>query len=112
MPRTHSLNRKKDFDVLFKNGQRKFSRYFTAVYAEGDSLRFGLIVKKKNVPLASHRNYSRRIVREILRKEFIPNFQKGRHIAILIKNDLKTIINEAGFENVRKDLINVLRQIR
>ncbi len=112
MPRSYSLKSKKEFEILFKNGERKYSKNFSIVSLPALELKFGLIIQKKNVKLASHRNYGRRIIREILRTEFIPNFGKTRHIGIVCKVNLKTNIDQSGLSLVKAELINILRQIR
>jgi ribonuclease P protein component len=108
MPRTYSLQHKKDFDTLFKVGKRRYGKYFTVVFAPAEELKFGLIVQKKVVALASHRNYCRRIMREIIRTVYIPNISSRFHIAIIVKSDLKEIESTS----IQRDLIGALSQIR
>lgn len=112
MPRNNSLRGKKSFDTLFRKGTRRYSKYFTIVYIPSEMTKFGIIVQKKNVQLASHRNYTRRIIREILRLTYLPSQKTHAHIAILAKTDLKTVIANNGIDHVRNDMMKALQQIR
>jgi ribonuclease P protein component len=112
MPRSFSLSRKKDFDSLFKKGIRKYSRFFTVVYAPADETKFGLIVQKKNVPHASDRNYCRRVMRETIRQQYLLSIKKSFHIAIIVKSNLKLAVKSHGIIAVTTDLNNVLKQVR
>lgn len=110
MPRSYSLNRKKDFDLLFSKGARRYSRNFSITFLPSNELKFAFIVSKKNVKKASHRNYTRRIMREIVRKNFLTT-RKTLYVSIISKTDLKELAKKVGFVSVQNELINLLRQV-
>ena len=58
---------KDDFDEVFNNsGQNLSSENFRAlVLITNDDLRLGMILPKKNIKLAVHRNYLKRIIRNL-----------------------------------------------
>ena len=58
---------KDDFDEVFNNsGQNLSSENFRAlILITNDDLRLGMILPKKNIKLAVHRNYLKRIIRNL-----------------------------------------------
>jgi ribonuclease P protein component len=111
VPKTLSLKRKKDFQRLFKSGIRKSSKYFSIVFTDSEYIKFAFIVDAKTMPKANHRVYSKRIMREVVRKDFLANLEKKLFIGIRPLKDLKLIVKEIGFESIRLDLLNLLMQI-
>ena len=61
------LTGKDDFDEVFKNCiQNKSSENFKAlILINNDNFRLGMILPKKNIKLAVHRNYLKRIIRNL-----------------------------------------------
>ena len=111
MPKDLSLKLKKDFQRLFKSGIRKSSKHFTIIFIDSISLKFAFIVDAKTMPTAAHRNYSKRIMREIVRTYFLTSISKPLHIGIRPLIDLKNLVKEIGFEKVENELIELLKTI-
>lgn len=88
MPRSFSLKQKKDFDLLFQKGFRKYSPHFSLVAIKSDEIKIAVIVQKKNILKASSRVYSKRVLRDIIRKNILGKI-KNYNIAVIIKCDLK-----------------------
>ena len=58
---------KDDFDEVFRNStQNESSKNFRAlILINNDSFKLGMILPKKNIKLAVHRNYLKRIIRNL-----------------------------------------------
>lgn len=107
MPKEYSLKRKRDFQDLMKVGIRKASKNFSIIFKDSDSLKFAFMVDKKTIPLASHRVYSKRVIREIVRKDFLNKIPKPLFIGIRPLKDLK----KTDFKEIESELLNLLNQI-
>jgi len=107
VPRTYSLRLKKDFDELFKKGKRRASRNFNIVFSPANELKVAFIISKKNAVLATHRNYSKRIMREIFRKEILLNIKTPLHIAFISKTDLKELRKTTEFQQVKAEILSL-----
>jgi ribonuclease P protein component len=112
VPRKYSLKYKRDFDYLFKNGIRKKSQNFSIVICDSNEFKVAFIVSKKNIPKANRRIYSKRVAREIFRKEILDNISKyKKFIAITINTDLKEFIKSNSFSIIKSELVELLKQI-
>jgi ribonuclease P protein component len=114
MPRSYSFCGKKNFDRLFKIGRRRSSKNFSLVYSPSDAFKFATIVPKKNVKKASSRNYSKRIMREIIRKEILPTHSQHLFIfAFICKTDLKTLktTDPDLYNHMRDELLFLTKSI-
>ena len=113
MPKKYSLKLKKEFSRLYRNGIRKGSKNFSLTFMDSSALKFAFVVAKKDIAKATARVYSKRIVREIVRKDFLPNCidKKPLYISIQPKANLKVLVKEVGFEVIRKELLELLNQI-
>ena len=107
MPRSYSLSKKRDFDTLFKTGKRINSKYFSIVYSPSKELKLAFIISKKVSKNAVDRNYSRRVIKEIIRKKFIPSNNQSVNIAIVCKVNLRLI----EFSTIEDQLVNLLQTI-
>jgi ribonuclease P protein component len=112
VPHNLSLKSKKHFDDLFKKGYRKHSRNFTIVFYPDKVNSFAFITPKKYIKLASHRNYTRRISREIVRNYFKNKEKQTKQYAILSKTDLKEINRTSQFKEIEIELTSLLNSIR
>ena len=61
------LRGKRDFEEVFNNSSTKInSEYFRAlILKNSNEFRLGMILPKKNIKLAVHRNYLKRIIRNL-----------------------------------------------
>jgi ribonuclease P protein component len=109
VPRTYSLTATKDFNELFQKGRRLSSKNFSIVYKPAPRLKFAYIIAKKNVKFATHRNYSRRVIKEILKKEILPNIKSPFYIALMCRSDLKEYMKTGEFESIKTELINLFK---
>ncbi len=112
MPKKYSLKRRRDFQRLFKFGTRKYSNFFSVVYIEADELKFAFITDSKTIRKPVHRVYAKRVMREVVRRYFLPNnVIKPMFIAIRPLVNLKSVVSEKGFDVVKEDLITLLNRI-
>jgi ribonuclease P protein component len=112
VPRQYSLKLRSDFKRLYKHGIRKNSKNFQIIFVDADSLKFGYLVKKDDIKRANRRNYTKRVIREIVRKEIFPIFQdKKMHVGISCKVDLKELRKTVEFKEIQDELIALIQQI-
>ena len=114
MPRPYSLTGKKSFDKLFKSGYRKGSQNFSLVYLPSQSTKIATIVTKKTVKKASSRNYAKRVMRDIIRKEVLPLFHdRPTTLAFICKTDLKTLKSKTPdfYKLVTQELLFLTKSI-
>lgn len=113
MPKIYSLKLKKEFQKLYRNGIRKSSKNFSLVFMDSKYLKFAIVVAKKDIPKATARVYSKRIIREIVRKDFLESAKtkKPLYISIQPKVNLQELIKSSSFEEVRKEVLALLSQI-
>lgn len=100
-----TLKKRNEFEKLRKKG-RVFKNRHLVLYVlpqeEGNQLRAGFAINKKTGK-AFQRNKIRRVLKEILRKVKIPY---SIDVFIIVRHT----INEAGFEELKNQLENSLRQ--
>lgn len=65
------------------------------------------MVDSKTIPLASHRVYTKRVIREILRRDFLDKVQRPMFIGVKALKDLRG----TNFAQNREELIGLLSQI-
>lgn len=113
MPKEYSLKLKKEFQKLYRNGIRKSSKNFSLVFMDSKYLKFAIVVAKKDIPKANARVYSKRIIREIIRKDFLETAKtkKPLYISIQPKVNLRDLVKTSNFEEVRKEVLDLLNQI-
>lgn len=111
MPKEYSLKLRSDFKKLYKFGIRKASKNFSIVFMDSNELKFGYLVKKDDIKRANRRNYSKRLIREIVRTDLIKLCTKPMFIGINAKVDLKELVKSVGFDEVKKELIGLFNQI-
>lgn len=112
MPRKYSLRYRKDFKELFTKGKKLYTKNFSLTYLKAEELKFGFIVTKKTSKKAHDRNYSKRVLREIIRKEIIPNFESNYHIALMCKKSLNTLKEEIGYEGIKSEIIYIFSLLK
>ena len=111
MPKKYSLKLKKQFQRLFRSGIRKNSENFSIVFVDSEELKFAFIVDAKTMPRAVDRTYSKRIMREVVRNNFLQNCKKPMHIAIRPLKNLRLLVKEKGFDNIQTELTSLLGTI-
>lgn len=112
MPKKYSLKRRRDFQRLFKFGARRYSRFFSLIFVEAQELKFAFITDSKTIRKPVDRVYARRIMREIVRRYFLPNnITVPMFIAIRPLANLKSVVSEIGFNIVKEDLIALLNRV-
>jgi ribonuclease P protein component len=109
LPKENRLKRKKEFEVVFKEGKTLKGNYFFLKYSEGEDskTKIGFVVSKKVSKLAVTRNRAKRRMREIvrLRKKEIKD---GMRIIIIALSPIK----DASYEEIEKDIANLLEKIK
>ena len=102
-----------DFKAVFTKAQFKVScRYFLILAIKNDSLkpRLGLVIAKKNVPTAMHRNRIKRLIRESFRLN--PGLVERLDLVVLARKDADKLDNSlirAKLEKLITDISNKLK---
>lgn len=114
MPKTYSLSRKNDFDFLFSKGFRLRSHNFNLIYTSGrDSFRIAFIISKKNAKKSTDRNYSKRILREIVRRNLLNSLRdKKIHIALVCKTNLREYKAQRSFAQIQNEVLGLFEAIQ
>ena len=105
MKKVFRLKRKKDIELLMKIKKSVGNRYYAIYYTESEQLKVAVSASKK-LGNAVVRNYQKRVVREIIRK----NMQKlkNKHILIIVKKlalDLEFIEKKKQIEYLLNKII-------
>lgn len=106
MPRKYSLNKRKEISEIFRNGRRLHSNLFTLIYRESTSFKIAIVISKKNAKKATHRNYSKRVVREVIRKSLLSSnsVPPSLKLIVICKTNLYSIKKINGYEKIQKDI--------
>lgn len=81
---------KNEIQKLFKEGKKRATNFFLIYYNTTNTpTKSSVIISKKTAPSAVERNYCKRIVREIVRKEILPKLKKEVSFVLIIKQNLK-----------------------
>ena len=102
-----------DFKAVFTKAQFKVScRYFLILAIKNDSLkpRLGLVIAKKNVPTAMHRNRIKRLIRESFRLN--PGLVERLDLVVLARKDADKLYNSLIFEKLEKLLNDISNKLR
>ena len=99
----YRLKKEKDFNLVFKKGQRLFSHSLSLVYLPAKSIKAGFAVSKKHGG-SVQRNRIKRLLRESFRS-FTPEL--GRNFFFVFIPKIK---EEYTLEEFRKDMGYVLRK--
>lgn len=102
--------KKRDFKKLFKNSYKEKGRFFNIFWKKNDLgyNRYAVVIKNKIEPKAVRRNYSKRFIREILKKNdnnLIPNYD----ISCII---IKKIEKQKNKSEIEKDLLNLFSKLK
>ncbi|BDQ04634.1 MAG: hypothetical protein KatS3mg084_0152 [Candidatus Dojkabacteria bacterium] len=82
------------------------------IWVEADELKFAFITDSKTIRKPVHRVYAKRIMREIVRRYFLPSKDiKPMFIAIRPLVNLKLVVSEIGFNIVKEDFTDLLNRI-
>lgn len=115
VPNKLSLKLEKEFKVLYKHGIRKNSNNFQLIFVDSNLTKIAFVVSKKNIPKASHRIYSKRLVREIFRTDILTTIKKPLHLSIHIKSNLYNLKKQNSdknfYNNIKNELIELFNQI-
>jgi len=101
-----SIKEKKEFDKVFKSGERYSAKYLTLIRfkeSKGNKLYLGIIVKAKHGN-AVKRNRTKRIVRETIRS-IKTQIVGSENIIIMPKYEA----TKGFYENAADDLLNLLK---
>ena len=93
-PKQNRLLNAADYKAVFSNAQFKVScRYFLILAIKNNWMhsRLGLVIAKKNVAKAVHRNRVKRIVREFFRHHSAQD--PGLDLVVLTRKDVDTLQN-------------------
>lgn len=115
-PKASRLLNASDYDAVFANNQYKVAnRHFLILASSNldEGPRLGIVIAKKNIPLAVQRNRIKRLLRESFRR----NQQRAAQldIIILIRKGADTLNNPEIFESLNKlwhDLDSKHKQLR
>ncbi len=77
------LKKQKDFDLVFKKGNRVYSKSLTVLFLKNESLKVGISLSKKHGK-AFKRNKIKRLLRACVRN-FISSFNDNYYIVLLPK---------------------------
>jgi len=77
------------------------------IFLDSTETKFAYMVDSKSIPLASHRVYTKRVIREIVRNGFIDKVEKPMFIGIRALKDL----TDTDFAQNQSELIGLLNQI-
>ena len=91
------LKKQKDFDLVFKKGNRVYSKSLTVLFIKSESLKIGISLSKKHGK-AFKRNRIKRILRASIRC-FIKDFKNSFYVVILPK-----VQENYDFWELNKDL--------
>lgn len=94
LPYSHRLHNKNEFDLVFKQRNRLYGRYFLAYYLNNRLThpRIGVIASKRNLSLAVDRNRVRRILKEKFRGA--GHQISGWDVVFVIKKGIENVKNE------------------
>lgn len=115
-PKELRLTHKRDIDILFSKGKRIKSHPFIVLYHQTEmpkSAPFKLLISvpKKNFKRAVDRNYLKRCIREIVRKnkESLSSNNKGTSLCVAILYSFRTIL---PFKELEHSLLEALKKIQ
>lgn len=109
LPAKNRLHNKKEFQEVLKMGAKLFGQMVMIRYiANTSDFKMGLIVSTKVAKNASDRNRIKRLIREVVRREFLKENKFCRMVIIArkeivdkdydqIKMELKKILKKQGF---------------
>lgn len=108
MPK-NSLNKKKDFDQIFKTGRSFYCPILGLKFLKNNLNynRFGIIIGLKVSKIAVVRNKIKRQIREVVKKEF-PKKDSFYDIVIIV---MKEIVNQ-DFLTIKKELLILANKIK
>lgn len=108
LKKLHRLKKKKDFDIVFKNGKSKFSKILgIKIFSNNlDESRFGIIVSKKVSKKAVERNKIKRQIREILRLS-LSEIKPGYDIIVIVSPN----IMGSTYDKIKDSLFFCLKKI-
>jgi len=106
LKKENRLTKKKDFELLFKEGKSVKQSFLYLKYKENnlEVNRFGIIVGKNFSKKAVERNKTRRRIREALRKRAV-EIKQGFDIAIVV-----TPGADNDYENLDKEIAGLLEK--
>lgn len=104
MNRKYSLKSNQEIEKLIKGKRSVGNRYYAMYYQPSDQTKIAISPSRK-LKTAVQRNYEKRVVREILRKQFT-NLQ-GLKILVIVKNT----VSELSFTEKQNQLRYLIKKI-
>lgn len=99
--------KKADFELIFKNGNKKFNHFLNVRFLKNklDYCRFAVIISNKISKKATERNKIKRRLKAVL-KEKMPEFSDNYDLIITVLPPLK----EVDFSETKDILLNLLKK--
>lgn len=100
------INRKRDYDNIYKNGRKILGRYMVLFFLKKTTgfTRYGIVTSKK-LGHAVNRNLAKRRLRAIIYSN-MDKYGGPYDIVIVARNT----INSASFEDISRDYHNIMRK--
>lgn len=109
MPESKILRGRKTFKDFFYKSQRINSQLLDIVFKESESTEIAIIAKKKIIPLASHRNYAKRLIKEIVRKEILPTLNRSFKLVFIPNKDFLSIEKKLRYKVISEEITKLLK---
>ena len=105
LPRTTSLKRRADIDLLLKTGNRLSGDYFSLVWQKSSDFKFGVLISRK-YGSAAERNRAKRLIREAVRLNR-QSLNESVSIAVLPKPN----VGEPDFDVINAEISRIFKLI-
>ena len=99
----NTLKKSKEFDRVFKDGEKGYSHSLTLLYKPSKEMKTGICVSKKHGG-SVERNRIKRLLRESLRV-YLPSLKGTYHIVIVPK-----VLSDYSFEVFKRDIGFILKK--
>ena len=109
LPKRNKISDNSEFEKIYRKGRKMQGEFLTLIFLKNRNgiSRFGVVVSGKVSKKATERNRIKRKITEIIRKDFA-DFKGGFDFLILAKPESLS----KKSDNLKKDLMSILRKIR
>jgi ribonuclease P protein component len=106
--KSHRILKRETFRRTYEDGKKYQAKYFTAflISNQRESSRLGITVTRKTGKSVD-RNRSRRLVREVFRKN---KWRVPPGVDIVI--NVKDTLNRAGYDDLEQDFVEFLKRVK